>query len=158
MVVATIAITAAVAVPRFAASTDRRRLSLAAQRVVLDATAAREWARSTARAHRLEFSSGRDRYWTVPGVLPVSQAVATSVLHAEPFNVDLGAVNFAGTRILTFNGFGVPSSGGSVVLQTHTRRVLLTFDPATGLPSAGPIVSTLALTVTPEGDVIAARR
>ena len=49
-----------------------------------------------------------------------------------PYEVTITQFDFAGQPVLTFNGFGVPANGGSVVLQSGSHSKTITVNGATG--------------------------
>lgn len=133
LVIAIIATLAAVAMPRYADALVRYRVDAAARRIAADLTLARAEARTASASRTIAFDTAANRY-QVLGVadLDNSGSVYTLELSDEPYHATLASADFAGNNQVTFDGYGVPSSGGSVVVQVGnvTKTVLL--DPDSG--------------------------
>lgn len=146
-VVLIVGIVAALAAPRVGSALARQRLDGAARRVVADLALAQRAARAASASRSVTFSTATGGY-TVSGVDDPNQAGAPYVvdLGAEPYGAELISVLFTGGSVLTFDGFGRPSSGGGVMLRCGNgcRRVVV--DANTGAatvrevtcPSKGP--------------------
>lgn len=136
MVLAVVAIASAIAIPRYAQSIARYRVEGAAARVARDLALARESARSASASRTVIFRVSAASY-DISGAAALNNASAAySVdLTAEPYRAEIRSANFNNAPTVTFNGFGVPSTGGKVMLRSgsHTRTVVV--DPSTGTAS-----------------------
>ncbi|MCH8259363.1 MAG: hypothetical protein IIC46_04065, partial [Planctomycetes bacterium] len=54
-------------------------------------------------------------------------------LREPPYLAKLASVDLGGDAQLTFDGFGVPDSGGSVVVQAGDYQYTVVVDPETGV-------------------------
>lgn len=115
---AILVVLAVIAVPRFGASAANYRLEAAARRVAADLELARQRARFASAAQSVIFQLGANAY-DLPGAASLdraSQAYSVS-LTKEPYAVTLDSVNFGGKTQATFNGYGAPEAGGTVVVR-----------------------------------------
>ncbi len=135
LVTAIMGVSAAVAVPRYSAATRNFRAAQAAQRVAADLSLARWAARttSTAAGVTVTFTVASSSY-VVPGVPgPTGPASAYAVsLAADPYQATLTSVSFGGGTSVTFDRYGQPSSGGTVVVQVGTATRTVTLDGTAG--------------------------
>lgn len=117
----------AAAVPTFVSSLMYHRVESAAVRLKRDLELARQMAETKSTDYSLEFSNATT--YRIPKLDSLDHA-------GQPYQVDLArpphsvqvtTVDFGGTSTVTFNGYGMPSTDGTVVLQagTHQRRVEL---------------------------------
>ena len=58
-------------------------------------------------------------------------------LTAAPYAAEIVSADFAGGTQLQFDGYGLPSSGGAVVVQSGSYQRTITVDPDSGEPSIG---------------------
>lgn len=132
-VVLIVGIVAALAAPRVASALARQRVDGAARRVVADLALAQRAARAASASRSVTFSTATGGY-TVSGVDNPNQPGKPYVvdLGAEPYGAEVISILFTGGSVLTFDGFGQPSSGGGVVLRCGDgcRRVVV--DATTG--------------------------
>jgi hypothetical protein len=50
----------------------------------------------------------------------------------SPYTLDSAVANFGGSQTLSFDGYGSPSSGGTVVVTAKAHSCTVTVDSATG--------------------------
>jgi Tfp pilus assembly protein FimT len=117
---------AGVAVPRYFASQDRRRLDSAAARLRADLLLAVGDARATGGGIQVAFNTTTSKC-TFQG-MPRSQTDSADYainLSAAPYRVKIDSANFSGSTTLTINGSGLVTNGGTVVLSSggSTRTV-----------------------------------
>ena len=133
LVLAIMAVIAAVATPRYTHALARYRAEATARRVVTDLHTAQRVARQTSRAHTVTFDRTAD---TITYALPArdgqSRRKQVTRLGGAPYHGRLVSVNFDGNRSVTFDGFGQPDSGGTVVVAAHGRRRTVVLDGASG--------------------------
>jgi prepilin-type N-terminal cleavage/methylation domain-containing protein len=137
LVVATVAVLAAIGIPRYAQSMNRYRVDMAARRVVADLGLARSSARSSGNGQAIDFSTPANGY-TFPGLAsPDRRTLTYSVkLGDEPYKVTVSSVTLdgapAGTTSLSFTRYGIPQYGGTIVLTSggYSKSILL--DAVTG--------------------------
>jgi type II secretory pathway pseudopilin PulG len=135
IVVLIMSIFGAVAAPRFFDSLLFHRVELAARRVKSDLELVRHTARLTSTAQTLSVTGLT--YSTSAAVTDLDRpAQAYSVDFSQPpYSLDALTANFGGLAAVSFDGYGMPSSGGTVVVQAKNHQCTVTLDSATGLIS-----------------------
>ena len=133
MAMAVIAIVAAIATPRYANALTRYRAEAAARRVVADLALARQTAKSTSSSRTVEFDAADDSY-VIPNVreLDTAGTLYRVQLQDPPYQAQIVFVDFGGDAKLTFDGFGMPDSGGFVIVQAGDYQYTVVVDPETG--------------------------
>ncbi len=129
LVLAIMGVLAAVAAPRYSASMANYRVTLAAHRVAADVALTQAAARAGSASRAMAFDVNNNQY-TVSGVRALDGGgnVYTVRLAVDPYRVtlkNLVLTNAAANGTLTFNGFGVPDGGPTVVgvFGPYTRAV-----------------------------------
>lgn len=132
IVVLVTGVLAAVAIPVFVESLMFHRVESAARRIKSDLELVQTTARLTSAAQKL----------TVLGTIYSAGSTVTSFdrpgtaysvdLAKEPYFLDVVAANFGGFTEVTFDGFGTPSSGGTIIVQAKNCRCTVTLDSHTG--------------------------
>jgi hypothetical protein len=134
------AIVAAMAAPRYSQAIARYRLESAAGRVAADLEYARALARSTSTSLKVDFSAPANGY-TLVGAKSLDDPAADYAvrLSGDPYGVTLDRARFgtdpdedARQPHVTFDLFGVPNSGGRVVLRHAGLRKVVRLDALTG--------------------------
>ena len=127
------AIMATVAVPRFADAITQSRVEQAARRIKVDFSLARQRAKSSSASQTIEFDIAADTY-TVSGLPDLDHPTATyDVRLAEsPYEVSIVSADFGGDAMLIFDGYGVPDSGGSVLVQLGKFQQTVAVDVDSG--------------------------
>jgi prepilin-type N-terminal cleavage/methylation domain-containing protein len=135
MVVAIVAILAAMAVPRFANSLAHRRVEAAARRIVADLALAQRRAVAASASQKVSFDVVANGY-LLDGVqhLDHPDAKYFVALSDDPYGatlvkVDLGATD---SEEIVFDGYGVPDSGGTIVVEAGGNQKTVAVDPDTG--------------------------
>jgi prepilin-type N-terminal cleavage/methylation domain-containing protein len=136
LVLSVLAILAAIAAPRFAASISNYRATLAAHRVAADVTLTQAAARAASASRALTFDLANNRY-SIAGLSALDhQAGGYAVnLSAAPYQVSiksLALTNVTANGALTFDGFGVPNGGATVVVSSGPVNRTVTVSSATG--------------------------
>lgn len=133
MAIAVIAIVAAIATPRYANALTRYRAEAAARRVAADLELARQTAKSTSSSRTVAFNPAQHSY-VIPDVREFDSAGTTYRVQLQdpPYQAQIVSVDFGGDAVLTFDGFGIPDSGGFVILQAGDYQYTVVVDPETG--------------------------
>jgi hypothetical protein len=111
----------------------RHQADLTARRVATDLRQAQSYAQTTSASCKVTFYATTEKY-TLNGVAsldgtPGNYQVA---LTADPYEAKIVSANFGGGGEITFDGWGVPSSGGSVVVSVGSEQRTIAVDSATG--------------------------
>jgi Tfp pilus assembly protein FimT len=124
-------ILAAVAAPKFYDSLLFHRVESAARRVKADLELARTQARLTSASQSITFTNST---YTLANVknLDKPSAVYTLDLKQQPFALDSAVANFSGASTVSFDGYGMPSSGGTVVVTAKSHQCTVTLNGTTG--------------------------
>ena len=127
-----VAALAGIAMPRYQNALLRYRVDRAAKRLVADFELIRSETRSLGASRSVLFDVGSDTYGvTHMGALDSSASTYSVDLADAPFHVDVVSADFGGDATVAFNGYGVPDSGGTVVLQAGTIQKTVTLDADT---------------------------
>jgi prepilin-type N-terminal cleavage/methylation domain-containing protein len=132
IVILVMSIFAAAATPVFLDSLLFHRVELAARRMKADLELARHTARLTSTKQTLTVIGMT--YSMTPAVAGLDQPseVYSVDLSKEPYVLDVLAANFGGLTHVDFDGYGMPSSGGTIILQTGIHQCIVSLDAATG--------------------------
>lgn len=133
IVVMILGIVAAVATPTFHDSLQYNRIDSAARRIKADLEQIRIAARSTSSSQQLTFTDATT-YTLSDGVASMAHASGHYVvdLSMPPYSVDKVVVDFASDTTITFNGYGAPTSSGSIVISVGSYKRTITLDDVTG--------------------------
>jgi type II secretion system protein H len=133
LVLAIVAIFAAVATPRYGRAVGRYRADLAARRVVADLRLAQSWAKQVSAARTVSFSPATGQYQLLN--VPSPDGVAgdyTVILSAEPYRASLVSASFNNSAQVVFSGWGLPNTGGTVVVSAGAEQRTVVVDGASG--------------------------
>jgi prepilin-type N-terminal cleavage/methylation domain-containing protein len=122
---------AAVAAPAFLDSLLFHRVESAARRVKADIDYQRQRARLTSTAQSVTFAASTYTLSGAKSLNDPTQVYAVN-LRQSPYSLDSATANFASTQVITFDGYGAPSSGGTVVLSAKTHQCTITVNGTTG--------------------------
>ena len=132
LVLAILALLSAIAAPRYASSIARYRAEMAARRVAADLALAQARAGEAGRPQSLVFVA---RSYQMPGV-PYFDRKAygdyTVDLATDPYNVTRVAAEFGGDAQVSFDLYGAPDTGGSVVIEVGDARRVVILHPESG--------------------------
>jgi prepilin-type N-terminal cleavage/methylation domain-containing protein len=133
-VILLIGISAAIVMPRYSAALCNYRVSAAARRLVADLAYAQSVAKSSSSTCTITFNPNANSYQlSGTAVYGASNATSSVSLQADPFQATFASISLANASpTLTFNGYGIPSTGGTIVIQSGTAQKTLTIDPDTG--------------------------
>ncbi len=139
LILAIVAVVAAIAAPRYASSLANYRVEAAAQRIIRDLGVARAEARSGSTNITVTFDAANNKY-AIAGVASLESSALTAglTLSDAPYYAQLVSAAFGGDEVVTFDGYGLPDSGGTVVVGVGgvTRNIVLV--SATGLADIAP--------------------
>jgi Tfp pilus assembly protein FimT len=131
IVILIMSIFAAVTAPAYLNSLLFHRVETAARRVKSDIDYARQRARLTSTPQTVTFSGSS---YTLSGAKSLTNPSKsyTVDLQKSPYALDNAVANFASTQVLTFDGYGSPSSGGTVTLNAKAHKCTITVDSVNG--------------------------
>jgi prepilin-type N-terminal cleavage/methylation domain-containing protein len=121
----------AAAVPVFLDTLLFHRVESAARRLKGDLELARNTARLTSATRSVTFTNAG---YTLSNIqnLDHPEETYTVDLRKAPFELSSVTPNFSGMATVSFNGYGAPTSGGSVVLSCQTHSCTVALDGTTG--------------------------
>jgi type II secretory pathway pseudopilin PulG len=128
-----IGIISAIAAPRYANALARQRVDAAARRIVADLSVAQRQAKSTTTSQTVDFDV-LDDFYELVGMKHLDHASRTYkvVLSQEPYRAAIVSAALGGNTDIAFDGYGVPDSGGTVVIQAGQYQRTITVDADTG--------------------------
>jgi prepilin-type N-terminal cleavage/methylation domain-containing protein len=129
IVVVIVGVFAAIAAPRFADASHRYRARLSAQVLAREIERVAALARASRTEHRVTFDTANDTC----KVIRISDGRTLSVLAlGQEQDATIHSVHFNGSAKLTLDGYGQPSSGGTVVTQAGGWYAALSVEAETG--------------------------
>lgn len=134
MVITIISILAAIAVPRYAGALARYRVEAAAKRIIAEIEFTRQHARSTSTSTSIRIRVDTDlvEIFGVQDPDDPSSSNTVTFLDRAPYRADVVSSGFNGNEIVIFDGYGVPDSGGTVVLTVGSESRTVVLDADTG--------------------------
>jgi prepilin-type N-terminal cleavage/methylation domain-containing protein len=135
VVLLVLAILGAIAFPRYSLALARYHVAVASQRIAADLALAQTIGKTTSAGQAVSFSVTNNNYQLTgySGFLgAAAQANYTVSLASSPYNATLVSANFNSTTQVTFNRFGQPDNGGTVVVQVGAYQKTITVDGNTG--------------------------
>jgi type II secretion system protein H len=133
LVIATIALVSAIAIPRWAGATKRYQVDLAARRIAGDLSLARARANYASAPVTVTFDTAGGGYQIAGMPDPDHPTTAYTVkLAGPPYGAAIAKVSFGNANQVTFDGYGTPSVGGSVVVTVGGWSRTITLDGTTG--------------------------
>lgn len=136
IVLAILGIIGAIAVPRFTSAQTRYRADAAARRVQVDLSLARRHAKVLTTSQTVSFDAATNSYRLIGMADPDHAAADYEVsLSEEPYNATIVSSDFGGDAKIIFDAWGVPDSGGSVLIQVGSYQKVIDVDPDTGQAS-----------------------
>ncbi len=133
IVIAIVGILSAMAIPRYANATNNYRVAAIARRMAADIAMTRNRARALSTSAAITFSVGTNSY-QIPGMLGVGHT-------SSPYTVSLAngsypgtliSATFGGSATLTFNGYGIPASAGTIQITSGSAKATITVDADSG--------------------------
>jgi len=138
VVVAIIAVLGAVAMPQYALALARYRVAMAEQRILSDLALAQAVAKTSSAGQSVVFNIASNNYQLTGYAGPLSgpaQSTYTVSLAVDPYDSTLVSASFNNAAQLTYDRFGQPVSGGTIVLQVGSYQKTITVDPNSGKAS-----------------------
>jgi type II secretory pathway pseudopilin PulG len=131
IVLLTMGILTAVAAPKFFDSLLFHRVESAARRVKADLELARTQARLTSATQSVTFVNS---VYTLSNTKNLDRpaAVYSVDLKKQPYSLDSATPDFSSATNVSFDGYGTPSSGGTVVLVAKAHQATVTLNGTTG--------------------------
>lgn len=128
-----VAILAALAIPRFAGSIRRQRADAAANRIVADLRLAQRHARIASVSQTVQFYPSQLRYELVGLANPNRPSETyTADLSQTPYEISALSVDCGGDSVLTYDMYGMPDSGGTIVVWIGNETRTITIEASTG--------------------------
>lgn len=133
VVVVIIGIVSAIAMPRYANALAHHRVDAAVRRIVVDLSLAQRRAKISSTSQTVEFEVGANAYRLVgmPHLDRSSEEYAV-LLSQEPYQATIVSADFGGDGQIIFDGYGVPDSGGLVIVQVGNYQKQIAVDAETG--------------------------
>src|SRR3954453_5789284 len=133
LVIITLAILGAIAVPRYGSAVAHYRIDTASKRIAADLAFAMSRARATSKPITIVFTNASRSYQmaTVPDPI-TNAAVYTVNLGNEPYKTGTMTANFGGVPQVTYSIYGGPTSAGPVVITVGSFTKTITLDGTTG--------------------------
>ncbi len=136
LVAATVAVMAAIAVPRMTSASLSYRAEMAARRIAADIELARQEAMATSSTRTLAFSAASLSYYVLESGSADGGTGAYAVnLKQAPYEAASMKVKFAAVpppTVLKFDGFGKPNAGASIVVTAGGPSKTVAVDSHTG--------------------------
>lgn len=134
VIVATLAV---ISVPRFSNSLALQRVEAAARRIIVDLAFAQRHAKSSNVAQTVRFDPVSGEYSLVGMPHPDHPSLEYKVfLKEEPYGVVLVSADFGSEQEIIFDIYGMPDSGGSVVIRVGSQLRTIVVDADSGKASA----------------------
>lgn len=133
IVIVIIAIVSTMAVPRYADAMVRQRVSAAARRLAADLNLARREARVAGASRTIKLDLTRDSY-VVDGMSDPDHPSRVYVvdLSVAPYEADLLSTTLGEDATLTYDAYGLPDRGGSIILRVGGEYASVTVNAACG--------------------------
>jgi prepilin-type N-terminal cleavage/methylation domain-containing protein len=124
---------AGLAIPRYSDAVFRHQADLAARRVMTDLRQAQSYAKTASSACTVSFYANTEQYQLTNVPSFDGQAGDYMVdLSVDPYNAKLTSADFGGTTQVVFDGWGMPNSGGTVVVAVGSEQRTIVVDGETG--------------------------
>lgn len=124
---------AGLAIPRYGDAVFRHQADLAARRVVTDLRQAQSYAKTTSSTCTVSYYVDTEQYQltNVPSFdgQPGDYIVDLSV---DPYHAKLTSADFGGATQVIFNGWGLPNSAGTVIIEVGSEQRTVVVDGETG--------------------------
>jgi prepilin-type N-terminal cleavage/methylation domain-containing protein len=133
LVVAIAAVLGAIAIPRYGNATAAYRAQIAAKRIAADIALIQARARAGNSTTSIAFTVASSSY-TLPSETSTTSSTATYTvdLTLPPYRAALQSAAFGNSTTLTFNGYGVPSASGKVVIVSGNATKTVSVDATSG--------------------------
>lgn len=136
VVITIVATLAVIAVPRFSNSLALQHVEAAARRIIVDVALAQRQAGSSNGNQTVRFDLAAGEYTLIGMPHPDRPSLEYTVsLKKEPYGVTVVSADFGGDQRIIFDVFGIPDSGGSVVIRVGSQQRTIVVDAETGKAS-----------------------
>lgn len=132
IVLLVMSIFAAASAPAFIDSLLFGRVESAARRLKADLELVRQTARLKSTSQTLTFAGSIYTTSTAIKNLDRPQQTNSVNLATSPFELTAVTANFGGLQTVSFDGYGTPSTGGTVLLRAINHECTVTLDATTG--------------------------
>jgi len=133
LVMGIVGVVAGMAAPRFTNATMRYRVEMTARRIAADLSLAQSWAKTSSKSQTVAFDLAGAKY-RMTGVRTLDNRSSNYEvnLSGDPHLVTLVSANFGGGPNVTFDAYGAPDNGGTIVIQANGTQKTITLSPYTG--------------------------
>ena len=132
IVIMIMGIMAAAGAPAFLNSLIHHRVEAAAHRLKLDFELARHTARLTSATQSITFTGSAYALSAATADFDDPNARYSVDLAVEPYEIATLKADFSGDEAVSFDGYGTPSSGGSVIITCGGHSSTIALDAVTG--------------------------
>ena len=134
MVVFVMAVLCAIAVPRYVNASNSYHADMAARKVAADLGLARSQAWASGSGHTVTFNVQANQYTLVGVTDPVKKTQANTVVNltSSPYTATVVSASFGGQPSVVFDGYGIPSAGGTVVVSSGGYQRTISLDAGSG--------------------------
>ena len=134
LILAIIVVFATMAAPRYSNACSRYQADSVARRIVSDFELARSSAGAASSSQRVEFRVDLNLYRLLDQA-PLDPGPATYEVKLGDYQASLVSADFGGDSTVTFSGWGIPDSGGTVVISVHCEQRTISLDAEAGRAS-----------------------
>ena len=135
MVLFVLGVMSTLAVPRYGNFVAQHRAESAARRIAADIALARRNARLTSTSQTIQFDVSTNRY-VISGMSSLDDPAGfyTVSLADEPYGASIASISLDSNNngTITFDGYGVANTGGSIVIRVGVYGRTIQIDAATG--------------------------
>ena len=141
VVLVIVAILATIAVPRFANSLAKRRVEGAVRRITSDLAFARRRAKLTSTSQTVAFEIGADTY-ELEGMQHPDHPDRGYVISLSDtgYGATIVSADLGDDAEIVFDGYGMPDSGGTIVISVGNFKETITVDGTSGRTVKGGLV------------------
>ena len=141
---------AMMAAPRYANAVAQNRAAAAARRITMDLALAQRQAKFTTTAQKVMFRTDMNKYVLSDMEDRDHPGLQYEIsLSEEPYNATLVLADLGDDVEIIFDGFGVPDTGGTVVIEVGKHRKEITVAEQTGRVSVADVDPSLVLIPLP---------
>jgi prepilin-type N-terminal cleavage/methylation domain-containing protein len=130
-----LSILAAVAMPGYSLALARYRVAVTEQRILADLSLAQAVAKTSSAGQSVLFNVSSNNYQLTNYAGPLggtAQSTYTVSLATDPYDATLVSASFNSTAQLSYDRFGQPSAGGTIVVQVGSYQKTITISSSTG--------------------------
>lgn len=133
VVIVIVGVLATISLPRFAGFYSHRRIQLVARKIAADLAYAQHLARLKGTTQSVSFKVEANTYELIGVQDPDRPGQRYQVtLSDEPYVAKMTSADFSGEAVVAFDLYGVPNSGGTIVVGRGSHGLILTIDAETG--------------------------